>query len=119
MGLGRKLFTIGAMAVGAVAGAVFAPKKGAQLRKDLSKEWNKGGSGIDTLKKTASQMGEDIAQTSKEIYESKKIQEKKEAIKKTASETVKKASTEAKKQYGKLKKKAVKEAKETIDEIEE
>jgi len=117
MGLGRKIMTLGAIAAGAVIGVLFAPKKGAQIRKDLTKEWDKGGSGVETLKSTASKMGEDIAKTSKEAYESDLVKKGKENIKKTAKETYEKAKVHAKEIKGKAKKQVTElhgKAKDTI-----
>lgn len=86
MGLGRKLFTLITLASGAVLGMLFSPRKGSQIRKDLSKKWDKGESGIDVLQKAATKMGEDVATTTKEIYNSKTVQEKKEKLVKGAKE---------------------------------
>lgn len=78
-------FIFGAM-LGALFGLVFAPKKGSELRKELKHEIEKGGHGEKTLKKTATQMGQDIVETSKEVYQDPQVQKsirhgKKEALK--------------------------------------
>lgn len=78
-------FIFGAM-LGALFGLVFAPKKGSELRKELKHEIEKGGHGEKTFKKTATQMGQDIVDTGKEVYHDPQVQKtirhgKKEAMK--------------------------------------
>lgn len=66
-------FLIGAI-LGALFGLAFAPKKGSEFRKELKTEISKGGHGEKTLKKTASMMGQDIADTAKEVYDDPAVQ---------------------------------------------
>lgn len=115
MGLGRKLFTAGAVIAGAVAGALFAPKKGSQLRKEFKKEWDKGGSGVNTLKKHASAMGEDISQTAKGLYESETVQKGKTA----ATEAIKDVYETAKTQAQELTAQAKEQAEDLADKAKE
>jgi gas vesicle protein len=86
-------FLFGAV-LGALFGLAFAPKKGAELRKELKKEIEKGGHGEKTLKKTAGQIGQDIVETGKEVYNDptvqKQIKQGKKEVAKLAEQAQKK-----------------------------
>ena len=56
---GLKGLIIGVVA-GTALGVLFAPKKGEETRKEMKNEFKKGGSGLNTLKKTATDMGKDF-----------------------------------------------------------
>ena len=68
-------FIVGAL-IGTLFGLAFAPKKGSELRKDLQKEIEKGGYGEKTMKKTANEIGKDVVETSKEVYNNPTVQKK-------------------------------------------
>lgn len=53
---------------GTALGILFSPKKGDEIRKNLKKEIEKGGSGLSTLKETLSGMGKDMSETYKDIH---------------------------------------------------
>lgn len=72
---------------GTAIGVLFAPKEGSAVREDLKKEFEEGGTGMNTVKKTYTGMGKDIQATGKKAY--KKASETEEF--KTATENVKKA----------------------------
>lgn len=60
--------------MGTLLGVLFAPKKGKDLRGQLKNEVEKGGLGTETLKKSFTEMGKDIADTAGEIYEQPEVQ---------------------------------------------
>jgi len=53
---------------GTVVGILFAPKKGKEFRKELKKEIDKGGFGIDTIKETVTEMGKDMGESGEKAY---------------------------------------------------
>lgn len=53
---------------GTALGILFSPKKGEEIRKGLKKEIKDGGTGLNTLKATVSEMGQDISETAKDTY---------------------------------------------------
>ncbi len=66
-------FLFGAI-LGAIFGLAFAPKKGSELRKEIKSELDKGGNGSETLQKNAQIIGEDISQTTQELYNDPTVQ---------------------------------------------
>ncbi|PKL36764.1 hypothetical protein CVV38_02590 [Candidatus Peregrinibacteria bacterium HGW-Peregrinibacteria-1] len=78
------------LAAGIGLGVLFAPKKGDELRKEIQKEVEKGGTGMKTISKNLKEMGGDLSETTKQTYE--KIAE---------SELMKKANSEVKSAYNK------------------
>ena len=62
------------VAAGAVLGVLFAPKKGKDLRENFKKELKDGGTGMNTVGKNFAAMGKDIADTTKNVYESPGVQ---------------------------------------------
>lgn len=66
-------FLFGAV-LGAIFGLAFAPKKGSELRKEIKTELDKGGNGSEALKKNVQIMGEDISQTTQDIYNDPTVQ---------------------------------------------
>jgi gas vesicle protein len=105
MKLGRKIFALGALAFGAVAGLLLAPKKGSQTRKELLNEWDKGGSGVKTLKETGKKVGEDISQVAQEVKESKVLKKGQKKVEGFVTETVSTVKEEGKKFLLRAKKK--------------
>lgn len=59
---------------GTLVGILFAPKKGEELRKNLKKERQKGGVGLDTLKGAYKGLGKEIADSAKEGYQLPEVQ---------------------------------------------
>lgn len=62
------------MILGTALGVAFAPKKGSELRQELTADLKKGGMGKKVFKETALTMGKDIASTAKEVYADPKVQ---------------------------------------------
>lgn len=112
----RKLGLIVGAIIGTVAGVLFAPRSGKNLRKRIKEDLDKGGSGLNPLKEDAKIVGKDIAETFNEVKESasvkKAVNEGKKKVNKAikdAEKSVKKAAKDAvkygKKEAEKLKKK--------------
>jgi len=76
---------------GTLLGVLFAPKKGEQLRDNIRKERAKGGSGISAIKNAYLNMGDDIADTAKDVYTSDDVQEVVGKAKNKAKEAKEKA----------------------------
>jgi gas vesicle protein len=62
------------VAAGTVLGVLFAPKKGKVIRENFKKELKDGGTGLNTVGKNFAAMGKDIADTTKNVYESPGVQ---------------------------------------------
>jgi len=62
------------VATGAVLGVLFAPKKGRDLRDNVKKEIQHGGTGLGTVGKNFAAMGKDMADTAHDIYDSPSVQ---------------------------------------------
>jgi gas vesicle protein len=84
---GLKALLAGVVA-GTLVGVLFAPKKGKDIRKDLKKEIDQGGLGVDTLKGVVSEMGKDMGEAGHKVYEDVS---KTEGYKKAKKEIVKHA----------------------------
>jgi gas vesicle protein len=96
------------LVAGASLGVLFAPKKGKDLRKDIKNERKKGGSGLKTIQKTATELGENIKDSAVETYEDVANSDVVKKAKKTAASVKKKATktaASAKKQVKKVAKK--------------
>ena len=92
MGKSKLGLVLGLLA-GTAVGVLFAPRKGKELRQKIRNEIKEGGFGQKTLSHDIKVMGEDIAGTAKEVYESEKV---KEGIK-SGVEIAKKKSNSVKK----------------------
>lgn len=97
---GLKSLVIGVVA-GTALGVLFAPKKGEEIRKGFKKEIEKGGTGLETLKETATVMGKDLKSTAEDAYGDLN---KNQAFKKAKTQ-VKKQAQKAKSALKKISKK--------------
>jgi gas vesicle protein len=77
--------------LGALFGLAFAPKKGSELRKEIKSELEKGGHGEKTAQKAARAIGQDVADTAKEVYNDPAVQKHLEKGKKEAHKMVNQA----------------------------
>ncbi len=93
---GLKSLLAGLLA-GTAIGVLFSPEKGSKIRKDLKSEFDKGGTGIKTLKSTMQEMGKDIGDTCKDTYDDVSQSEEFKAGKAKVKEYSRKAKKEAEK----------------------
>ncbi len=104
MGKGLRTLLAG-VAAGAALGILFSPGKGKQVRQNLKKELGEGGTGLKTLKKTVTEVGQDLGSSAKGTYEDVKKspqykkgkEEAKRAVKRTASKAKRKVSRKVEK----------------------
>lgn len=93
---------------GTALGVLFSPKKGEEIRRNIKKEMDDGGMGMDTIKDTFSEMGKDLSEAAKEGYEelskTEGFKKAEKALKKKGKTVKKKAKKIAKKQTSKAKK---------------
>ena len=94
---------------GTLLGILFAPKKGKDLRDSIKKERDKGGHGLDAVKKGFIGMGKDLKDTAEEVYESPEVQEQVGRLKRKASGYVDQVKDECEECVGDIKSKAGKE----------
>lgn len=71
---------------GTLVGVLFAPKKGEEMRKNIKKEREKGGVGVDSLKKAYQGLGKEIAASAKGTYQSPEVQKVVRKAKKSLKE---------------------------------
>lgn len=92
-------FFLGAL-IGAALGLAFAPKKGSELRQELTKEIKSGGRGEETLKKTAQAVSEDLSETAQQIYHDPAVQKQIEHGRKEAHKVINQVGKELEKRGG-------------------
>ena len=80
------------LVAGTALGVLFSLDKGAKIRKDLKKELDEGGYGLETIKKTLAGLGEEISET--DTFQDAEQEVKKKVTK--AKKQVKKATRKAK-----------------------
>lgn len=117
---GLKSLLAGVLA-GIGLGLLFAPKKGSELRKSLKDEVKGGGTGLDTLKGAATDMGKDMKDTYGELEKTEHYKKAKSEVKKHMKDAKKKAGEFYKENVPAHTRKQVKhgieKAKETMENI--
>lgn len=93
---------------GTAIGVLFSPKEGKEVRKNLKKEIESGGTGLSTVKDTLSGMGKDIGDSSKKTLDKISKSDEYQEAKEKAKTTYGKAKKEVKKVVKKATKKAAK-----------
>lgn len=126
---GLKALLAGIVA-GTALGVLFSPGKGDEIRKNIKKEIDEGGTGFNSIGSTLKHMGKDMSTTAREAYqdlsETEMYQEAQrkgkdlydENLSAAQKRKVKKTIKDAKKSVNKAKKtvkKATSKAKKTVD----
>ncbi len=114
----RSKFMFG-IVMGALLGLAFAPKKGKELREEIKSDFKKGGNASKILQKNATQMGQDILETAKEVYDTPEVQKHLNKGKKEAAKilhTVKDEITKKGEELGEFAKEKFAETKHKIAE---
>lgn len=82
------------LSLGTIAGVLFAPSKGKELRKNIKHEIDKGGTGISAVKRSLKGMAVDMVDTADQMTDKS---EKLVKMKRKAKVQLKKAKVQAKK----------------------
>jgi gas vesicle protein len=130
--MGKLKGLITGVLVGGVAGLLFAPKKGKELRKSIKKDFEDGNYGLGALKDSFVAMGKDMGDFTGEVAKHKDVKEYLEKGKKAAKDVQDRATlwleanygiteddlTEAKAQIKSKTKKAKSEVKKVVKKAE-
>ena len=110
MGKHRSGLWLGLIA-GTALGILFAPKKGKELREEIKRERDEGGYGLDSIKDGFLDMGREVVDSARNVYESEEVQEGLSRAKDTAMEMAEEGKKRVKKATRKYTKRATKAAK--------
>ncbi|MBT3865382.1 YtxH domain-containing protein [Candidatus Peregrinibacteria bacterium] len=98
MGKLKGLFT--GVVLGGIAGILFAPKKGKELRKNIKKDLDDGNYGLNVLKGAFVSMGKDVGNFTSEVAKHEDVKEYLEKGKKSAKDVQDRATLWLEANYG-------------------